>query len=165
MDNKEAQAVIDALNLEKHVEGGYFLETFRSSKTASISKDTNRCFMTSIYYMLTKERPISFLVSNKSDLVMYYHLGAPLKVLFIMPDGVIEEHIVGPDVLSGHKLQVVAPSNCWKCYELMNGEFSLIGEAVGPGFQYEDMTLMKADQLLNQFPQHFETMKEYLFNE
>ncbi len=153
--------IISALRLEKHVEGGYFFETFRSKKTLT-DNNVKRNALTSIYYMITHKKPISHLISNKSDLVIYYHLGGPLKVILIKPDGNLEEHILGPDILNGHKLQLVTPANCWKCYELLDGEYNLIGEAVGPGFDYEDMQIIHTKQLIDKFPQHYTKMKKYL---
>jgi len=34
--------------------------------------------MTSIFYMLTNENPISYFILNRSDIMHYFHIGSPL---------------------------------------------------------------------------------------
>ncbi|NJM98707.1 MAG: cupin domain-containing protein, partial [Phormidesmis sp. RL_2_1] len=49
---------IEQLSLVEHVEGGYFCESYRSSDNMKTSRvGSERALMTSIYYLLTDDRP------------------------------------------------------------------------------------------------------------
>lgn len=133
MNSKE---VIEKLNLEAHIEGGYFRRTYQSP-----NQHNNRLFMSVIYYMLTSDSPVNHWHLNKSD-IMHFHLqGASIRVFLIYPDGRLEEHILGQNIAKGEVLQVLVPGNTWKGCYLTEGEYGLTSEAVTPGFVYEDMTL------------------------
>lgn len=74
--NKEE--IIQHLGLVKHIKGGYFSETYRSDinvDTDRLGKD--RSVLTSIYYMLTNDRPVdhfpSRLFSSSSLSLPDYH--------------------------------------------------------------------------------------------
>jgi len=71
---------ITQLQLEPHVEGGYFRRTYQSDYMhESIPHTTgSRYLMTSIFYMLTNENPISYFILNRSDIMHYFHIGSPL---------------------------------------------------------------------------------------
>lgn len=136
-----AEQIIDTLKLEKHIEGGYFYRSFYSEKFVTTEESLVRRQLSSIYYLLTKTSNFSCFARNRSDLVLYYHLGDPLTVLFRASDNAITEKILGPDILRGQYLQLPCPANTAKAYVLRAGEFCLIGEAVGPGFEYEDLSI------------------------
>ncbi len=38
--------------------------------------------------------------------------------------------------------QLLVKGGCFKATTLVNGDYGLVGEAVGPGFGYEDLTIM-----------------------
>ena len=44
------------------------------------------------------------------------------------------------------------PNNIWSVFLLEEGEYALTTEAVSPGFEYEDMTLTNAKELIEKFP-------------
>jgi|GEM_PF-192846 len=150
------QAVIEGLGLEPHVEGGYFKETFRNEQSFQFG-DRNRSVLTSIYYLLTIDSPHGRFHLNQSDIVHYFQLGDPITYYLIHPSGELETRILGNDLSQGHELQFNVPAGVWKASQMnANGEhgFGLLGEAVAPGFDYEDMTIGLADDLIAQFPQH-----------
>ncbi len=104
--------------------------------------------------MLTTDSPIGHTHKNCSDIIRYYHLGLPFRYLLLFPDGHIEETILGPDILAGHKLQLLTPGDTWVCTEILTGqgggaeEFGIVSEAVTPGFEYSDM-VMATKKLFN----------------
>jgi len=141
--------IIKTLGLEPHpLEGGYFKRTYESN----INIDSERKLLTSIYYMLTSDNPISSLHKNKSDIIHYYHLGSPLKYMLISPNGILNEHVLGPNLLKGEKLQLLVKGGDWKVAKLCSGEYSLISEAVAPGFEYKDNEISTPEQLKLFFP-------------
>jgi uncharacterized protein len=149
------QQVIERLNLEPHVEGGYFRRTFEASHRDKVMTEVGERFtLTSIYYLLTDDSPIGHWHLNQSDILHAYHLGAPIRYYLIYPDGSLQVKTLGADIMAGHELQFVVPGGVWKASELVDGEYGLLSEAVAPGFDFADMQLGQKDDLLQSFPQH-----------
>jgi predicted cupin superfamily sugar epimerase len=161
----EAEELIDALGLQPHVEGGYFRRTFQADHRERIATPAgDRFTLTSIHYLLTGESPVGHWHLNRSDIIHFFHLGAPITYYLIHPDGRLETVVLGPDPRKGHKLQLAVTGGTWKASHLSSGDYGLISEAVAPGFEYEDMTLGKRVRLLEQFPQHAELIRRFSKN-
>ncbi len=160
-----AAQVVDALELESHVEGGFFKRTFQADdrQRVKIEESAERYLMTSIFYMLTDEAPVGRWHLNKSDIVHYFHLGDAVEYSLIFPDGRLESHRMGADILNGEKLQLVVKGGVWKTSRLIsvNTGYGLISEAVAPGFDFSDMTLGDPAQLKALFPQHEREIDAY----
>ena len=90
--NAAIQQIIDELQLEAHPEGGFFIETYRSTEVL-VNQDRN--LMTSIYFLLTSEN-VSKFHQIKSDEMWYFHSGSPLVVHMLNEKG-HEELIIGND--------------------------------------------------------------------
>jgi predicted cupin superfamily sugar epimerase len=153
-----AAAVIEALELEGHVEGGFFRRTYQADRRDRVTTPGGeRYLMTSIFYLLTSESPVGHFHRNESDIVHYFQLGDPITYYLLYPDGHLETVVMGADILRGQQLQLTVPGGVWKASRVAtDGEhgFGLISEAVAPGFDYADMTLARADELIAQFPDH-----------
>ncbi len=151
----QKQQLIHQLQLEPHIEGGYFRRTYQSDDRAELDTPYGaRLRLSSIYYMLTNDAPIGRWHLNRSDILHFYHLGAPITYWLIDTTGQLTTQTLGPDPTQGHCLQFVVRGGTWKASELKHGSFGLLSEAVCPGFEYADMTLGQCDKLLTQFPQH-----------
>lgn len=151
--------LIKQLNLVEHIEGGYFSRTYQSPIQAN-----ERALMSSIYYLLTDDRPIGHFHKNKSDIMHYFHLGSPLTYLTISPAGELDSFTLGPDIEKGHLLQKVVKGGYWKASVLKEGEFGLLSEAVSPGFDYQDMTLGDPQQLKGAYPDLWDQIKPYILS-
>lgn len=151
------QAILSALNLAPHIEGGYFIRSYQSTSFIE-----NRHLMTSIYYMLTDDSPIGYFHTNKSDVVHFFHLGSPILYLTISPEGQLSKTILGPDLSKGHQLQMVVKGGYWKASRLLEGEFGLLGEAVSPGFDYADNVIGEEEILRPLFPNLWETISSFV---
>lgn len=159
------ETLINALNLVEHDEGGMFFQTCESDIVADIGEGRTRSLYNSIYYMLDEKSPICHLHRNKSDIVTYFHAGSVLDYTLISEDGKITYHKVGVDIEKNHKPQLLIPRGYW-CYAVLTeGEFSLVSEAVIPGFDYDDRDLMSKAELHDLFPQYYEELKEYTTDE
>ena len=55
------------------------------------------------------------------------------------------------------------PGGTYKAAELLSGAFSLVSEAVAPGWEMQDMIEVRQDELVKKFPQH-KTIIERLAN-
>lgn len=56
----------------------------------------------------------------------------------VHPDGRFETQRVGPDVANGDVLQFEVKGGCLKASSIGEAEYTLIGEAVAPGFDFKD---------------------------
>lgn len=160
MDKKE---IIEALGLEKHVEGGYFKRTFQADHRSKVELDIGPRFtMTSIYYLLDSDSPVGHWHLNKSDIVHYFHSGSPITYFLIDESGELTTKVLGPDVLKGQQFQLTVKGGTWKASRLeAGGDYGLLSEAVAPGFEYADMTLGKRAELTKAFPQHEKLIREF----
>ena len=167
---------IENMKLIKHPEGGYFREVFRSGAEPMTSKgatdrkgalvlsprrtfagdDGKRNDLTSIYWMAVKEN-LLMLCRNESDHLHYHLAGAPFQYWITNPStGETETVILGPDLAKGHVLQMPVKGGYWKCGRLLettetNLDYSLISEAVAPGFDFHDFTMITSEELTEKF--------------
>ena len=155
--------LIEKLGLTAHKEGGYFSETYRCAVRIRTDREgETRNMSTSIYYMLTDDRPVGYFHTNKSDVVHYFHAGSSLRYWLIGADGRLQSHILGPDVAEGEKLQLIVPGGVWKATELLGGEFGLLGESVAPGFEYQDNVMGSAQAMSASFPDLWERIENFV---
>lgn len=158
----ELEVLIDALQLEAHVEGGYFRRTYASETQPRVRTAAGeRYSLTSIFYLLTRASPTGHFHRNRSDIVHYFQLGDPITYYLLHPDGQLETVVMGPDVAAGQRLQLTVPGGIWKASSLGAGAhgYGLISEAVSPGFDYEDMTLGTTGDLVERFPEHADLLR------
>lgn len=149
------QQIIDQLQLEQHIEGGYFRRTFAAEQRSPIETERGpRLTLSSIFYLLSDDAPIGHWHLNQSDIVHYYHAGNPIDYYLINEAGNLKQVTLGHDLLAGHQLQLVVTGGTWKASHLKEGDYGLISEAVAPGFDFADMTLGQRRELSEQFPQH-----------
>ncbi len=149
--------LIKQLKLTEHIEGGYFVRTLQSPLEIN-----SRPLMSSIYYLLTNDRPAGHFHMNKSDIMHFFHLGSPITYLTISPSGLLETFTLGNDLAAGHVLQKLVKGGYWKASCLESGEFGLISEAVSPGFEYSDMTLSTPAHMQVLFPDLWEKISRYV---
>lgn len=155
--------LIQKLSLVKHIEGGYFKETYRSNLTIETDRaGGTRNLLTSIYYLLTDDSPIDYFHKNKSDIIHYFHGGFPITYLVLETNGNLSKFKLGFDLLKGHVPQLLVPKDCWKAAILEEGEFGLLGEAVAPGFEYQDMEIANSDFFQSHFPHLWEELSPYI---
>ncbi len=151
--------IIEHLGLERHVEGGWFRETYRSSGTVECPDRTGstRSMLTTIHYLLDESAPIGLIHRNRSDIIHFHEGGGILEYLTLAPDGELTEHLVGP----GYDRQLIVPGGYWKATRLLEGDWGMVGEAVSPGFDFQDMEIDDGSWVKANFPQHYEALKPY----
>ena len=154
---------IEQLSLVEHVEGGYFSESYRATEEMATPREgSSRSVMTSIYYLLTDDRPIDHLHKNQSDIMHYFQAGSPITYILVDLAGKFSKVTLGLDVAKGEVPQLLVPSGYWKAAVLESGEYGLLGEAVAPGFDYRDMAIAKADEIKQQFPTLWDELAPYV---
>lgn len=150
MPNK--QQWIEQLELQPHIEGGYYREILKSDTVITNEEGNARALYTSIYFLLEEGNPSHFH-RLKSDEVWYFHAGNALTVHLLMPDGAYQTIRLGTDIDSGEQLQAVVPKGAifGSTVDISNG-YALVSCMVSPGFDFADFELMKRSELLAQYP-------------
>lgn len=154
-----AQYWIEKLNMNKHPEGGYFKETYRSHETIGrecLPKRYNdaRAYGTAIYFLLETDN-ISAFHKIKSDELWFFHTGDPVEIYLLQQDGLITLKL-GHDPEQGETLQAILPAQTWFAARPQKGQygFSLMSCTVNPGFDFDDFELAKRQELEQAFPAH-----------
>jgi predicted cupin superfamily sugar epimerase len=143
------------------IEGGYYRETYRSDERVPAEclpkrYGRDKSFCTAIYYLLTPETH-SRLHRLPTDEIFHFHLGDPVEMLQLHPDGRSEIVVIGPDVAAGQQLQVVVPRGTWQgCRLRAGGSFALMGVTVAPGFDFSDYEPADAEALIQRHPERRE---------
>jgi predicted cupin superfamily sugar epimerase len=154
---------IEKLKLLSHPEGGYYKEVYRSEGEIQADSLPNkyegaRNYATSIYFLLGHD-DISSFHRLKSDELWYYHDGEPLHV-YIIENGTLRIEKLGLNIDEGEQLQVIIPAgSIFGAKVISNKNFTLMGCAVAPGFDFKDFELLDRKTLLDLYPQHEEVIK------
>ncbi len=157
------QDVIKYLSLVEHTEGGYFVESYRSQENISTNRPgSDRSILTSIYYLLTDDRPVDYWHRNKSDILHYFQAGSAITYLLLSPAGELGKIKLGLNFAQGEVAQLLVPGDYWKAAVLESGEFGLLGESVAPGFDYRDMEIAQADTFQASFPHLWSELSPYI---
>jgi uncharacterized protein len=129
-----AEAVIAALGLAPHPEGGCFRETFRAAPAAG-----GRGASTAIYFLL-RAGEVSRWHRVDADEVWHWYAGARL-LLSISADGrTTMQQRLGNDVLGGERPQAVVPAGAWQSAR-STGAWTLVGCTVAPAFDFSGFEL------------------------
>lgn len=131
---QSAAAIIAALNLEPHPEGGFYRQTFRDPD------GPERGHSTAIYYLLGKGQRSHWHKVIDAVEIWHYYTGSAL-LLHMCEDGKNVSTVrLGPAVLDGEKPQAIVPANWWQAAESL-GEFTLVGCTVAPGFVFDSFVM------------------------
>ena len=129
-----AAEVIRLLDLKPHPEGGHFRETFRDAGASN-----GRAASTAIYFLIARDERSHWHRVDAAEL-WHYYAGAPLE-LSMSSDGVkADTAILGPDLASGERPQIVIGAEVWQAARTL-GEFTLVGCTVSPGFEFSGFVL------------------------
>lgn len=130
--------IIATLGMQRHPEGGWYVETFRDTEGGA------RGHSTAIYYLLEKgERSHWHRVRDAVE-IWHHYAGGPLR-LSISGDGqVINTQVLGNNLPAGERPQVLVPAGWWQCAEPL-GDWSLVGCTVAPGFSFDAFEMAPPD--------------------
>lgn len=164
--NNSAEYWIKKLGLEKHPEGGWFKEVYRSEDLIAencLPEDFTgpRNYSTSIYYLLEGD-DFSAFHRIKSDEMWHYYAGnSPIEILSIVNQKIHSE-LLGNQPDENQRFQLVVPKNTWFAARLPETKgFALVGCTVSPGFYYEDFE-MAENEILEEFPLLADQIKDFI---
>jgi predicted cupin superfamily sugar epimerase len=132
-----AAALIAALGLVPHPEGGHYGELYRSNASVLPADGRGpRSALTTIYFLLAGEE-LSRWHRVESDEVWHFYEGAPLDLWVASPTGdAVDQHRLGPLEAAQRPVWTV-PGGWWQAAR-STGAYTLVGCTVGPGFDYSD---------------------------
>jgi uncharacterized protein len=159
MTTLSADFWIQHLHLTRHIEGGSFNEVYRSplifppdSLPGKTGGNRNAC--THIYFLLEKNQ-FSAFHRIRFDELWHFYAGDPLTVYEIDKAGRLHEHVLGNDPTKEQSLFCTIAAGSWFGSKVnVDGEYSLVGCTVAPGFDFEDFELAKRSELVLQYPEH-----------
>jgi predicted cupin superfamily sugar epimerase len=115
-DNEMTADEIRALlKLEPHATWGFVRVTFISEKRIAPGGlpppfAEGRPAGSALYFTVTPEAPVR-LHRIRNDQLYHYYLGDPIEVLMLRADGTTERVVVGPDLRSGQRVQLLISGN------------------------------------------------------
>lgn len=129
----------------------------------------DRPISTAILFLLPSGN-VSHLHRIPCSLTWHFHLGEPLTVFELDPNGVIKQTVLGSDLRAGQTLQYTVPPFVWfgsyptRDIESFSNDgsllvkaqprdpethYSLVGCTCAPAFQFEDFEMAKRSELLS----------------
>lgn len=156
--HKDAVRLVKKLELEKHPEGGYFKQTYRSDTTVNVKGyDGPRNIATAIYYLLAGDEFAAFH-KIRSDEIWHHYVGGTVTLYAIDGDGKLSKVKIGRETP-----QAVIKANTWFAAALdSKRSYCLLGCTVSLGFDYRDWELGRRDGLLKAYPQHGRIIERYI---
>jgi len=118
----EADEVVEALGLLRHVEGGWFRETWREAAG------------TAIYYLLAAGETSRQHRVDKTE-VWHFYAGGPLELTVAG-----QRLVLGADLVAGQRPQAVVPAGVWQSARPL-GAWALVGCTVAPAFDFAGFEL------------------------
>jgi predicted cupin superfamily sugar epimerase len=156
--NEDTRAVVEALGLAPHPEGGFFRETFRAPLVVGAPQGP-RAASTAIYFLLPAGT-FSAWHRVRSDEVWHHYGGDPVELHTMSDNG---EHLVtclGHDLARGQRPQHVVVAGVWQAAEPSGRRFALCGCTVAPGFDFADFGMPSRAELLQRFPEKRELVEK-----
>lgn len=129
-----AQAIIAALGLAPHPEGGWYRETWRAA-----AGEDERSGGTAILFLLEAGQRSHWHRVDAAELWLW-HAGSPLAVLVEQENGGSQEFALGGDVAGGYQPQCLVPASRWQSTEARAG-WALVSCVVVPGFEFSGFEL------------------------
>lgn len=134
----EAKALIEALRLSPHPEGGWYRETWRAE-----AEEGERAQATAIHFLLEAHQRSHWHTVDAAE-IWLWHVGDPLLLSLADSDeGPVREIVLGGDPLSGQNPQhVVAPGE-WQAAAPLPSPYghTLVSCVVAPAFEFEGFVL------------------------
>ena len=133
------------LALERHPEGGWFAETWRSETAVEVpGYAAPRALGTAIYFLLLPGEESAWHRVRSAEL-WFHHRGGALE-LSLGGDGDhpadVTRNRLGPDLAHGESPQLLVPPGHWQAARPTGDEPVLVSCVVVPGFEFADFTLL-----------------------
>jgi predicted cupin superfamily sugar epimerase len=138
----QVKALIEALSLLPHPEGGWYRETWRAE-----APEGERAGATAILFLLEAHQRSHWHRVDAAE-VWLWHAGDPLMLsLAAGEQGPVRETRLGPDVLLGDCPQYIVAPGEWQAAAPLPGSagYTLVSCVVAPAFEFAGFTLAPPD--------------------
>ncbi len=152
-----ANELIAQYNMQRHPEGGFYVETFRSDILVKTDRDgvlIDRPASTAIFFLIMPGN-ISRFHRIQSDEVWHFYLGGPMTVVELLEDGsgLFKQTVLGTNISNGEVITYVVKKNTWfGSFPNESSDYSFVGCTVSPGFVFDDFELGSRARLLESHP-------------
>ena len=131
----DAKALVEALCLAPHPEGGWYRETWRAEAAPG-----ERAAATAILFLLEEGQSSHWHKVDATELWLF-HAGSALALRTAPDDeGPVTTVRLGADVLAGEQPQIRIPPGAWQAAKADRG-WALVSCIVSPGFDFAGFTL------------------------
>jgi predicted cupin superfamily sugar epimerase len=135
-DSRDAAAMIAALGLSPHPEGGWYRETWRAAATLP----GGRAAATAILFLLEAGQR-SHWHRVDADEMWLFQAGASLELSVAEAGAPPRAAVLGPDPLAGHAPQQLVPAGAWQSAQGPAEGWTLAACVVAPGFEFAGFEL------------------------
>ena len=88
-----------------------------------------------------------------ADEIFHFYLGDPVEMLQLHPDGTHQTIVLGPNLESDQRPQVIVRRNIWQGARLLSGgRYARLGTTGAPGLDYTDYETAPRAPLLASHP-------------
>ena len=152
-----ADEIRTVLELEPNATCGFVRVTFVSKHSIASGGlpgpfAEGRPLGSALYFMVTPEAPVR-LHRIRNEQLYHYYLGDPLEVFLLHADGATERIIVGPDLRSGQRVQLLIPGSTYHTARLIGRRRWFLGASTEwPGVIPADVEIGNLDELAGKYP-------------
>src|SRR6266545_2261513 len=156
-DELTADEIRSLLKLEANATCGFVRLTFLSKQSIAAGGlpapfADGRPLGSALYFMVTSGAPVR-LHRIRNDQLYHYYLGDPLELFLLHSDGTTERIIVGPDLRSGQRVQLLIPGNTFHTARLIGHRRWFLGASTEwPGVIPADVEIGNVDELAGKYP-------------
>jgi predicted cupin superfamily sugar epimerase len=151
-DDMTADEVVRLLDLQPNATCGFVRVTFVSKQSIlpgglPAPFGGERPLGSALYFLVTPGAPVR-LHRIRNDQLYHYYLGDPLEVLLLHADGSTERVIIGPDIRSGHRVQLLIPGDTFHTARLTGQRRWFLGASTEwPGVVSTDVEIGNLEEL------------------
>jgi uncharacterized protein len=152
-----ADEIRGLLKLEPNATCGFVRVTFLSKEKIALGGlpapfADGRPLGSALYFLVTADAPVR-LHRIRNDQLYHYYLGDPLELFLLHTDGTHERVVVGPDLRTGQRVQLLIPGNTFHTARLLGrGRWFLGASTEWPGVMPADVEIGKLDELAAKYP-------------
>jgi uncharacterized protein len=141
-----AERIVELLGMVRlEPEGGYVAQTWRDERSSAI------------HYLVARP-DFSGLHRLEHLEIWAHHLGAPVRMLLIDEAGGISEPILGPDLETGQRPQVIVPPGTWQAAEPL-GAWSLVSTFMAPPYEEAGVSFARWADFEGRYAGHEERIR------
>ena len=158
LNDMTAEEIRALIKLEPHATCGFVRVTFASEKWIAAGGlpapfAEGRPTGSALYFMITPDAPVR-LHRIRNDQLYHYYIGDPIEVLMLHADRTTERVVVGPDLRSGQRVQLLIPGNTFHTARVISESFRgwfLGASTEWPGLEPADVEIGNVDSLAEKY--------------